>query len=321
MRTLITGMGGFAGGHLAENLLAEGWEVFGTVLPGEEAGLPETVAASCKALHCDITDGASVRKLIGDVQPEALFHLAAQSSVASSWEDPERTFQVNLMGSLAVLEAVRQKAPGARVLLVSSAEVYGESLASGPATEETPLRPTTPYAASKACADLVSGQLGASYGLDVRRARPFNHTGPRQRPVFATSSFARQIAAIEAGHEEPVLRVGNLEAKRDFSDVRDIARAYRLIATKKTQGGLYNVCSGQVASVGEVLEALLARSNTDIEVQQDPDLFRPADIPVMSGDASRLREETGWKPEISWGRTLDDLLSYWRNAVAHGPDA
>ena len=203
MRALITGMGGFAGGHLAEHLLAEGWEVCGTVLTGEESGLPEVVAASCKALLCDITDSGSVQKLVGDIQPEALFHLAAQSSVAASWDAPEQTFQINLMGSLAVLEAVRREAPEARVLLVSSGEVYGESFASGPATEDTPLHPATPYAASKACADWVSGQFAESYGLDVRRVRPFNHTGPRQRPVFATSSFARQIAVMEAGQRSP----------------------------------------------------------------------------------------------------------------------
>lgn len=318
MRALITGMGGFAGGHLAEHLLAEGWQVFGTILRGEEKGLPAELSGSCELIPCDIAEPGAAERAVSQARPEAIFHLAAQSSVARSWEAPEATFRVNVMGSLALLEAARTAAPGARVVFVSSCEVYGESFSAGPVTEESPVRPTTPYAASKACADWIAGHLAPSYGLDVRRVRPFNHTGPRQRPSFVAASFARQIAGIEAGRGEPRLRVGNLEARRDFSDVRDMVRAYKLIATKDEPGGLYNACSGKVRSIGELLEGLLARSTVPIEVEMDPQLLRAADIPVMAGDSSRLREETGWAPSISWDQTLDDLMAYWREALAQG---
>lgn len=317
MRALITGMGGFAGGYLAEHLLAEGWQVCGTILEGEERELPETVALSCQAILCDITERGTFEEIIEQAAPEVIFHLAARSSVAASWEEPEATFQVNVMGSLAVLEAVRRKASRARVLLVGSGEVYGESFTAGPASEDTPLRPISPYASSKACTDWVAKQFASHYSIDVRLVRPFNHTGPRQKPFFATPSFAKQIASIEAGLQEPIINVGNLEVRRDFTDVRDMVKAYRLIISQGEPGEVYNACSGRVLRIDEVLEGLLARSSVPIEVRSDPKLFRSADLPLIAGDSSRLREATGWAPSISWDQTLDDLLAYWRTAVSH----
>jgi GDP-4-dehydro-6-deoxy-D-mannose reductase len=321
VRALITGMGGFVGGYLAEHLLAEGWQVNGTILKGEERELPETVALSCKAILCDITEPGAFDKVIEQTAPEVIFHLAAFSSVAASWEEPEATFQVNVLGTLAVINAVRQKAPSARVLLVGSGEVYGESFSAGPASEDTPLRPLSPYATSKACSDWLAEQYAFRYGIDVRRVRPFNHIGPRQKPFFVTPSFAKQIASIEAGLREPTMSVGNLEVLRDFTDVRDMVKAYRLAATQGVPGAVYNVCSGHVLKIEEVLEGLLARSSISIEVHVDPKLFRSADIPIMSGDSSRLMEATGWAPSISWDQTLDDLLAYWRTVIAHEPDS
>lgn len=317
MKALITGMGGFAGGHLAEYLLAEGWQVAGTVLPGEAPALPEVVASSCGVLTCDITKPGAVEELLSGAEPQVVFHLAAQSSVAASWKEVEATFEVNVMGTLALLEAVRRTLPSVRVVLISSAEVYGESFNEGVVSEDTPLRPVTPYASSKACSDWVAGQFAHHFGLDIRRIRPFSHTGPRQKPLFAAPSFARQIAAIEAGLQEPVIRVGNLDARRDFTDVRDMVRAYGLVVTQGEPGSVYNACSGRTMGLGDVLEGLLGRTSAPIDVKTDPSLLRAADLPVMAGDATRLNEATGWKPAISWEQTLDDLLSYWRHTVTH----
>ena len=321
MRALITGMGGFAGSHLAEHLLADGWQVCGTRLPGADKHLPEELTRSCEVVACDITQPGSIEQVIADAPPEVIFHLAAQSSVVASWEAVEETFRVNVMGTLALLEAVRCTAPTTRVVLISSGELYGASLAHGPASEETPLMPLTPYAASKACIDWVAGHFVAKLGLDIRRVRPFNHIGPRQQPPFVAASFAKQIALIEAGLQGPVLRVGNLEARRDFTDVRDMVRAYSLVAAKGKPGSVYNACSGQARSIGELLEGLLDHSTVSIEVSRDPALLREVDLPIMSGDATRLHEETGWAPAIGWEQTLRDLLDYWRKVIANEQEA
>ncbi|MDV2503960.1 MAG: GDP-mannose 4,6-dehydratase [bacterium] len=321
MRALITGIGGFAGSHLAEHLVAEGWQVCGTMLPGKDKPLPGELARACTLTPCDITQPGSIEPILSEAEPEVIFHLAAQSSVAASWESVEETFQVNVMGTLALLEAVRHTAPGTQVVLISSCEAYGASLAHGPASEEVPLEPLTPYAASKACTDWVAGQYVSSLGLDIRRVRPFNHIGSRQQPPFVAASFAKQIAEIEASLQEPVLRVGSLEVRRDFTDVRDVVHAYRLVAIKGKPGSVYNVCSGQARSIGELLEGLLDHATVSIKVARDPALLRPVDLPIMVGDASRLREETGWGPIISWEQTLVDLLDYWRKAITQDPDA
>lgn len=320
MRALITGIGGFAGSHLAEHLVAEGWQVCGTMLPGKDKPLPEDLARTCTLVPCDITQPGSIEPLLSDEAPEVIFHLAAQSSVSASWDAVEETFQVNVMGTLSLLEAVRHTAPGTRVVLVSSCEAYGASLAHGPATEETPLEPLTPYAASKACTDWVGSHYASSLGLDIRRMRPFNHIGPRQQLPFVAPSFARQIALIEADLQAPVLRTGNLEARRDLTDVRDVVRAYRLVAIKGKPGAVYNACSGQARSIGELLEGLLKQATVSIEVRRDPTLLRPLDLPLMTGDASRLREATDWAPTIGWERTLADLLDCWRKAVTQDPE-
>lgn len=321
MRALITGIGGFAGSHLAEHLLAEAWQVCGTMLPAKDRPLPGDLARACTLIPCDITVPGSIGQVLSDTAPEIIFHLAAQSSVAASWDALEETFQVNVMGTLGLLEAVRQTAPGTRVVLVSSCEAYGASLAHGPASEETPLEPLTPYAASKACIDWVGAQYASSLGLDILRVRPFNHIGPRQQPPFVAASFAKQIAAIEAGLLDPVLRTGNLEAHRDFTDVRDVVRAYRLIAIKGKPGAVYNVCAGQARSISELLNGLLDLATTSIKLRSDPTLLRPLDLPVIVGDASCLREETGWAITIGWEETLVDVLDFWRTSISQDPEA
>ncbi|MFQ6672256.1 MAG: GDP-mannose 4,6-dehydratase [Candidatus Tectimicrobiota bacterium] len=319
MRALITGMGGFAGSHLAEHLLGEGWEVCGTTLPIKDPALPEALTCACEVVACDITEPGAIAQVVAEAAPEVIFHLAAQSSVSVSWESVEETFQVNVMGTLALIEAVRAAGRAAQVVLISSGEAYGASLAEGPATEEAPLKPLTPYAASKASTDWVASHYASLYELDVRRVRPFNHIGPRQQPPFVAASFAKQIASIEAGLQPPVLQAGNLEVRRDFTDVRDMVRAYRLVATQGRAGAVYNACSGVARSIGELLDGLLARATVSIEVHQDPALLRPVDLPVMVGDASRLKGETGWAPAIGWEQTLADLLDYWRKGITEEP--
>ncbi len=313
-RALITGITGFAGSHLADHLLAVGgYEVYGLKRWRSRTENIRHLAGKVTLLDGDITDAVRLREVVAEVRPDVIFHLAAQSFVPASWREPDATLTTNVRGQVNLFEAVRAAGHPCRIQIAGSSEEYGlvgeDEL---PITEDTPLRPLSPYAVSKVTQDLLAWQYHRSYGLDVVRTRGFNHTGPRRGEVFVTSNFARQIAAIEAGLQEPVLRVGNLDARRDFTDVRDTVRAYRLAVEKGEAGAVYNICSGTTVSIRELLDRLLALSDAAIRVETDPARLRPSDVPVLLGSAARFHAVTGWEPEIPFDQTLRDLLDHWR---------
>ena len=317
MRVLITGADGFVGGHLASFLREEvGAEVLGLGLRPSVEVKKENAWAESEYRACDVRDAGELRRQVLDFRPDYVFHLAAQSSVRRSWEDWELTCSIALDGQRNLLEALREAGGEARVHVACSAEEYGrvgeEEL---PLTEDSPLRPATPYAFSKVLQDYLAVFYHQAYGMPVIRTRAFNQTGPGQAPEFVVSDFARQVALIEAGEQEPVIRVGNLEARRDFSDVRDLVRAYWGLLEKGEPGGVYNVCSGRVVSVREILDILLGMAGVPINILQDEKKMRPLDIPVLAGDNSRLRAATGWEPSIPLERTLSDVLEWWREKV------
>jgi GDP-4-dehydro-6-deoxy-D-mannose reductase len=258
----------------------------------------------------------SVHALVEDTRPDYVFHLAAQSFVPTSLADPWDTIENNIQSELNLLEAVRRSGRSVWFLVVGSNEEYGApSPGELPQTEQSPLRPNNPYAVSKVGQDLLGLQYHLAYGLPVVRARPFNHTGPGQSPRFVVPAFASQIARIEAGLQEPVVKVGNLSTSRDFTDVRDIARAYHLAVTKGEPGEVYNLASGQAQPIQGLLETLLSYSQTEIKVERDPDRDRPVDVPVVYGSAERFRRKTGWEPKIPLKQTLKDTLAFWREQV------
>lgn len=317
MRVLITGVTGFAGSHLAELLVADGrFQVYG--IHRTRSGLHNirNVADRLQLLECDLRDPSSVERVLADVRPEWVFHLAAQSFVPSSWTAPYETMDTNVLGQLNLLEAVRKLRLSCRVQVACSSEEYGLVYRHEvPIREEQPLRPLSPYAVSKIAQDFLAYQYHRSYGVDVVRTRAFNHAGPRQGEPFVISNFAKQIAEMERGLRPPVLQVGNLDAQRDFTDVRDIVRAYVLALEHGAPGEVYNIASGETHIIRSVLESLVAISRVRLEVRTDPARLRPSDVPILLGDASRFRACTGWKPEIPLEQTLRDTLDYWRQMV------
>jgi GDP-4-dehydro-6-deoxy-D-mannose reductase len=318
MRAFVTGIAGFAGSHLAELLLGRGVEVHGLVLDGGDCENLEGCSAGAAAgrlhlHHGNVQDGNLLRDLVKGIRPEQVYHLAALSSVRRSQEDPGETFRVNVLGTWNVLEAVRHGGNRPRVLLVSSAEAYGESAQQPrPLREEDPLLPMTPYGASKAAGELLAGRYGGKNGLDIVRVRPFPHTGPRHAANFVFSDFAKQLAEIEAGVREPVIRTGNLDVRRDITDVRDMVRAYWLAVERGEGGMVYNVCSEAVYSLREVVERLRAQAPMAVPVVTEPGRLRHHDVQILWGSNQRFRERTGWTPEIPLERTLADLVAYWR---------
>ncbi len=322
LRALITGAGGFVGGHLCAYLLAHtDWELVGTVYPQPVEAQPSE--SRLRLQFADLRDPDGVRALVDEVRPDAIFHLAAQAFVPTSFADPWDTLENNIRAELNLLEAVRRLARSetsqnreVRVLVIGSNEEYGAPRAEElPLTEESPLRPSNPYAVSKVAQDFLGLQYHLAYGVPVVRVRPFNHTGPGQSPRFVVPAFASQIARIEAGLQEPVMKVGNLEAARDFSDVRDIVRAYHLAVTQGEPGEVYNLASGQARSVHGLLETLLSYARVEISVERDPARYRPVDVPVVYGSAAKFRRLTGWEPQIPFEQTLRDTLDYWRRQV------
>jgi GDP-4-dehydro-6-deoxy-D-mannose reductase len=317
VRLLVTGAGGFVGGHLVDFLHAEhpGVEVHGVVLP--HGGVSWRAAAGARVVEADLTEPAAAAAVVEEVRPEGILHLAGQSSVHLSWLDPAGTLRTNVLGIVHLLDAVRQRGLRPPVLVVGSAEEYGpvgpEEM---PIREGTPLRPASPYAVSKVAQGALALLYGPAGGLRVVLTRTFHHTGPGRGEAFAESSFARQIAEIEAGRRPPVLKVGNLEAVRDFADVRDVVRAYWMLLEKGEGGVAYNVCSGRGRRIRDLLDVLLAASGARLEVRVDPERLRPSDVPAQVGDPSRLRGATGWEPRIPLERTLRDLLDDWRARIA-----
>ncbi len=312
MRWLVTGAGGFVGGHLVGRLRAEGVrEVFGLVRPGSAPAAP-----AYEAVEADVLDSTAMIRAVRALRPDRIVHLAAQSSARDSWQDPEDTLRTNLFGLLHLLEAVREAGLTPRILVVGSAEEYGAVAEAAPIPEETPLRPASPYAVSKVAQGYLALQYAVAHGLHVVRTRTFNHTGPGRGSGFAEGSFARQIAEIEAARRAPTIAVGNLDAVRDFTDVRDVVRAYLRVLEAGEAGEVYNVASGRGHRIAEVLEVLIAHSPARVEVRSDASLMRPADTPYLVGDAGRLRKATGWEPEIPFEQTLGELLQHWREQLA-----
>lgn len=314
MKILITGVTGFVGRHLVKHLHNEvpDAEIWGLVWEEDPARVP----ADVKRLTGDLTLPSSLARNLEQVRPDVIFHLAGATSVASSWQQPDRSFQVNAIGTLNLLEALRSLGVDPTVVVATSAEIYGAvPRENQPIREDAPLSPISPYATSKAAQDLIAAQYHRGFNQRTIRLRFFPHTGPGRPPQFAASAFARQIARIERGLDPPVLAVGNLDPIRDFTDVRDIARAYWSAADRGQPGEAYNVGSGRGISIRDVLEHLLSRSTASIEVEIDPDRLRLADIACLVADASRFTAATGWRPEIPLEQTLDDLLDWWRTTV------
>ncbi len=298
MRVFVTGGHGFVGKWLRAHL--------------EECG--DEVDAPDESV--DVTDAEHLGEAVSAWRPDAVYHLAALAHVGESWNDPAEVFRVNALGSLNLLEACRRCPSPPVVLLVGTAEVYGavrpEEL---PLTESSPLRPATPYAVSKVAAEFLGLQAHLGYGLPVISVRAFNHVGPGQSPTFAVSALARRVVEAERSGS-PTLRVGNLSARRDFTDVRDVVRAYRLLVEKGVPGTVYNVCSGRDVAIEDVARRLLDLAGLDLELSPDPSLQRPVDVPVLRGDASRLRSTTGWSPLIDIDDTLGEVLDDWRHELS-----
>jgi len=305
---LVTGATGFAGSHLLDRLLSSHGEIAAW---GHAHGRPIPSAdARVQWQAVDLLDRASVARAIRQLQPSIIFHLAGLPHVAESWKNGGRALEVNALGTHHLLDAVEAASPGCKVIVAGSALVYRPSVEA--LTEDAAVGPVDPYGVSKLAQEMRAERAS----VPVVRTRPFNHAGPRQSDSFVTSSFARQVAEIEAGLREPRLMVGNLDARRDITDVRDTARAYDALAQRGVPGRVYNICSGVAPRIGDLLERLLTLARTRVTVQQDPARLRPSDNPVVLGDPSRLTADTGWRATIPIETTLDDLLAWWRTRLA-----
>lgn len=315
-RALITGITGFAGSHLAELLLKKGMAVYGISRPRSKTDNIDAIKNEIRLEDADILDSHSIYSIMVKIKPDYVFHLAAQSFVQSSWASPANTMEINVVGSVHLFEAIRRAEIDSVIQIACSSEEYGLVLKNEiPVKEENPLRPQSPYAVSKVAMDYLGYQYHQSYGMKIVRTRGFNHTGPRRGEVFVTSNFARQIAEIEKGKRKPVIEVGNLEAKRDWTDVRDIVRGYLLAVEKGESGEVYNICSGRAWKVKEMLDLLLGKTKIKVKIKQVPERMRPSDVPILIGDYSKFYRKTGWKPEIPFEKTMEDLLNYWRERV------
>ncbi len=310
MKALIIGAAGFVGGYLIDELKNSGYEVCATCLPNEK------ITADCEVRTLDILAKDTIAPLFDEVMPDAVFHLAAQSSVAVSWKRPQLTADINVIGTINVLEALKTaKKSGIRAVLIGTGEEYGFIREGAcPLSEDEPLNPGNIYAATKVCQGMLGEIYARAYKMDIIMVRAFNHSGPKQAPIFVISDFCKQIADIEKGEHEPVINVGNLNARRDFTDVRDVVRAYRLLAEKGVSGRTYNVGRGKAVEIQEILDTALSMTDAEIEVRQDPHRMRPSDIPLIEPDTSRILADTGWKAEISMRDTIADTLDYWRRA-------
>ncbi len=315
MRILITGIGGFVGRHLSDYVLAHtpGAELHGAILAPEHA-IPQ---ATCHVV--DLKDKAALQDLVAQLRPDHIYHLAAQASVRRSFEDPWETLENNIRAQLNLTTACLALDQPPRLLIISSGEVYGsEDFADAPPTEAAPFRPGNPYSVSKVAQDMLGLQYYLSHQLPIMRARPFNHLGPGQRTGFVAPDFALQVARIEAGLQEPVIRVGSLSAERDFTDVRDVVRAYQLIMERGTPGDVYNIASGKCITIQYLLDVMLADSRTPIRVEVDPARIRPGKDNRSWGDARHLRHTTGWEPLIPIEQTILDVLNDYRQQLKAG---
>jgi GDP-4-dehydro-6-deoxy-D-mannose reductase len=315
MRVLITGITGFAGSHLADYILDNHpeAEVYGLVRWRSRMENIQHILDQIHLLEADLKDMVSLKKALAEIEPDRIFHLAAQSFVPTSWRCPGETFAINSIGQINLFEAVLDLGLTPRIQIACSSEEYGlVSPDEVPMNESNPLRPLSPYAVSKVAQDFLGYQYFKSYGLHVVRTRGFNHTGPRRGEVFICSNFARQIVEIEKKLRDPVLFVGNLEAKRDFTDVRDTVRAYWLSLEKGEAGEVYNIGSGIAFTAQEILDKLLALTDAEVRIEIDPLRLRPSDVMILLSDSSKFRSISGWEPRIPFEQSLQDLLEYWR---------
>lgn len=314
---LVTGAAGFAGSHLLDLLEGDGYEIVAWKRP-EDRLPPGRTGSELRWMSLDILDKQAVEAAIADLRPSVVYHCAGAAHVGESWTRTRQTLEVNVLGTHYLLEALRRASCRARILVPGSAYVYRQS--DRAIVEDDPVQPASPYALSKLAQEMTGLSAVRDDGMEVLLPRSFNHFGPRQAPSFSTSSFARQIALIEAGLAEPLLKVGNLSARRDLTDVRDTVRAYRSLVRSGRPGVVYNVCSGIARRIGEVLDQMIACARVPITVEVDSARLRPNDADLVLGDPSRIHRETGWEPEIPFDRSIRDLLDYWRAQVAPAGD-
>lgn len=317
-RVLITGITGFAGSHLASLLLSQqSYEISGTFRSEKSLDSLGGLKDRIQLERVDLQDANSVESVLLKVKPDYLIHLAAQASPAKSFSIPVETITNNIVSEFSVLDALRKHEMfNTRVLIISTGEIYGlVSPSDLPVDEQTPFRPTNPYAVSKLSQDYLSLQYYLAYKLDIVRVRPFNHIGPGQKEGFVVADFAKQIAQIEKGNGKTEISVGNLEAKRDFTDVRDMVKAYELALQKGISGDVYNIGSGESHKINDILQLLLSFSSKKISLELDKSRYRPIDVPEIVCDANKFQKLTGWKPEIHLEKTLQDILDYWRKIV------
>ncbi len=325
MKILITGITGFVGSHLAEYCLQQGDKVYGTMMThhlGEETKNLKCILGDINLRECNLMNRSAVFKVLNEIKPDVIFHLAAHSFVPFSWKEPQEALQNNIISELNILETlIDLDLKNTMIQIAGSSEEYGLVHENEiPIKESNELRPLSPYAVSKIGQEYLAKQYYMSYGLKTVITRAFNHEGPRRGQAFVTSNFAKQIAEIEENTEETnnCIKVGNLEAIRDFTDVRDMVRAYYLAVTseKINYGEEYNICSGKGVSMREMLEMLLALTESDIAIVQDSTRMRPSDVPVLIGNCDKFKKATEWKPEIELEETLQDTLDYWREIYA-----
>ncbi len=300
------------GNYLIENLREEcGMEVFATKLPHEK-----TINSSIKTYDLNILDKEAIVSLLFDLRPDYIFHLAAQSSVGLAWKNPCLTIDVNIKGSINVMDAIRELYYSPRTLLIGSGEEYGH-IQEGeiPIRETNMIRPGNIYAATKVCQNMIGNIYAQAYDMQLMMVRAFNHIGPTQAPMFVVADFCKQVAEIELGMKKPVMYVGNLEAKRDFTDVRDVVRAYALLVQKGISGETYNVGSGHAIAIKDILDKIISLSQCDIRVEIDENKLRPVDVPIIEADISKIKVLTGWEPRISLEQTIKETLDYWRERV------
>jgi GDP-4-dehydro-6-deoxy-D-mannose reductase len=316
MRVLITGMNGFAGSHLADFLLTQpGIELFGTGL-GNDGNITHLLK-HVSYIQGNLTDLPFTESLLEQTKPDRIYHLAGQAFAPLSWQDPWTTIETNIRAEINLLHSSSQLRPTARILVIGSMDEYGRVEPHElPLTEETPFHPDSPYGVSKIAQDFLGLQYFLSHKLHVVRVRPSNHIGPRQSEQFVTSSFAKQIAEIEVGKQKPILYVGNLANKRDFSDVRDMVRAYFLALERCTPGEVYNIGSENAVSIQHILNLMLKKTHITIRVEQDPTRLRPSDTPIVYCSARKFRAATGWHATIPLEQSLHDILEYWRQRVS-----
>jgi len=309
VKVLVVGATGFVGRHLVRECLSRGDDVVGTYRPGEE--IPRESEIPWRP--AEILETASIEAALEGVRPDGIVHLAGQANVALAHRDPVQTFRINAEGTLRVLEAQRRAAPRARTAVIGSGEMYGAVRPDRlPVTEDEAPDPRTPYGVSKACADAAGALAARGWGLHVVRMRPFNHVGEGQRRGFVVPDFASQIAAIERGEQEPVLAVGNLSPRRDFTDVRDVVRAYRDALERGRAGEAYNVCSGRSISIGEIAQFLIGHARVPVAIRNEESRLRPQDLDEIRGDASKAKRDLGWAAEIPWERSVLEVLEEWR---------